>query len=96
MSISTEEYLHYCYSDGIKETDRKKVVEGGKRMSRNDLQTKLDTIRLLASSLKVPEKEQDGYLWWEDSYSPARLERQLVELRALALDALKIQKNLKY
>ena len=27
MSISTEEYLHYCYSDGIKETDRKKVVE---------------------------------------------------------------------
>ena len=75
---------------------RTTFAEGGKRMSRNDLQTKLDTIRLLASSLKVPEKEQDGYLWWEDSYSPARLERQLVELRALALDALKIQKNLKY
>ena len=65
-------------------------------MNRNDLQIKLDTIRLLASSLKVPEKEQDRYLWWEDSYSPARLERQLVELRALALDALKIQRSLKY
>ena len=59
-------------------------------------QIKLDTIRLLVSSLKVPEKVQDGYLCWEDSYSPARLERQLVELRALALDALKIQKGLKY
>ena len=59
-------------------------------------QIKLDTIRLLVSSLTVPEKVQDGYLRWEDSYSPARLERQLVELRALALDALKIQKNLKY
>ena len=65
-------------------------------MNRSNLQTKLDTIRLLASSLKISEKEQDGYLCWGDSYSPARLERQLVELRALALDALKIQKNLKY
>ena len=65
-------------------------------MNRDDLQIKLDTIRLLVSSLKVPEKVQDGYLCWEASYSPARLERQLVELRALALDALKIQKNLKY
>ena len=65
-------------------------------MNRSNLQTKLDTIRLLASSHKILEKEQDGYLCWEDSYSPARLERQLVELRALALDALKIQKNLKY
>lgn len=64
-------------------------------MSRNNLQTKLDTIRLLANSLKVPEKVQDGYLCWEDSYSPARLERQLIELRALALDALKIQQNLR-
>ena len=65
-------------------------------MNRSNLQTKVDIIRLLASSLKIHEKEQDGYLCWEDSYSPARLERQLVELRALALDALKIQKNLKY
>ena len=65
-------------------------------MNRNDLQTKLDTIRLLVSSLRIPKKVQDGYLCWEDSYSPARLERQLVELRALALDALKIQKDLKY
>ncbi len=65
-------------------------------MSRNDLQIKLDTISLLASSLRIPERVQDGYLCWEDSYSPARLERQLVELRALALDALKIQKDLKY
>ena len=65
-------------------------------MNRSNLQTKLDTIRLRASSLKIPEKEQDGYLCWEDSYSPARLERQLVELRALALDALRIQKSLKY
>lgn len=65
-------------------------------MNRNDLQIKLDTIRLLVSSLRIPKKVQDGYLCWEDSYSPARLERQLVELRALALDALKIQKSLKY
>ena len=65
-------------------------------MNRSNLQTKLDAIRLLASSLKILEKEQNGYLCGEDSYSPARLERQLVELRALALDALKIQKNLKY
>ena len=65
-------------------------------MSRNDLQIKLDTIRLLVSSLKVPEKVQDGYLCWEDSYSPARLERQLIELRSLALDALKIQRSLRY
>lgn len=65
-------------------------------MNRNDLQIKLDTIRLLVSNLKVPEKVQDGYLCWEDSHSLARLERQLVELRALALDALKIQKGLKY
>ena len=65
-------------------------------MNRNDLQIKLDTIRLLVSSLRIPKKVQDRYLCWEDSYSPARLERQLVELRALALDALKIQKNLKY
>ena len=65
-------------------------------MNRSNLQTKLDTIRLLASSLKIPEKAQDGYLCWEDSYSPARLVRQLVELRALALDALRIQKSLKY
>ena len=65
-------------------------------MNRSNLQTKLDTIRLLASSLRIPEKVQDGYPCWGDSYSPARLERQLVELRALALDALKIQKNLKY
>lgn len=65
-------------------------------MNRNDLQIKLDTIRLLVSSLRIPEKVQDGYPCWEDSYSPARLERQLIELRSLALDALKIQKSLKY
>lgn len=65
-------------------------------MSGSSLQAKLDTIRLLADSLKVPEKVQDGYLCWEDSYSPARLERQLIELRALALDAVKLQKNLRY
>ena len=65
-------------------------------MSKSSLQAKLDTIRLLADSLKVPEKVQDGYLCWEDSYSPARLERQLIELRALALDALKLQKSLGY
>ena len=65
-------------------------------MNRSDLQIKLDTIRLLVSSLRIPKKVQDGYLCSADSYSPARLERQLVELRALALDALKIQKDLKY
>lgn len=65
-------------------------------MSRNNLQTKLDIIRLLADSLKVPEQVQDGYLCWEDSYSPTRLERQLIELRSLALDAIKLQKNLRY
>ena len=65
-------------------------------MSRNSLQTKIDAIKLLADSLKVPEKVQDGYLCWEDSYNPSRLERQLIELRALALDAIKIQQNLRW
>lgn len=65
-------------------------------MNRATLQTKIDTIKLLADSLKVPEKMQDGYLCWEDSYSPSRLERQLIELRALALDAIKIQQNLRW
>lgn len=65
-------------------------------MNKTTLQAKIDTIRLLAASLKIPESRQDEYGCWEDSYSPSRLERQLIELRALALDAIKIQQNLRW
>ena len=56
------------------------------------LEDKLQMVKLLVKDLKVP-RERDGiynYRCWEEGYSPARLERQLMELRALLGDLLRI------
>ena len=45
---------------------------------------KLQIVKLLVKDLRVPE-EKDGYCW-KDGYSPARLERQIIEIRALLND----------
>lgn len=56
------------------------------------LEDKLQIVKLLAKDLKVPKERDELYAYrcWEEGYSPARLERQLMELRALLGDLLRI------
>lgn len=56
------------------------------------LEDKLQMVKLLVKDLKVPKERDEIYAYrcWEEGYSPARLERQLMELRALLGDLLRI------
>lgn len=72
MSISTEEYLHYCYSDGIKETDRKKVVEDYNR----DLLNRYPWLRITSEYTYTGELTDPNtyeYTWADDIPSGWRL-----------------------
>lgn len=56
------------------------------------LEDKLQMVKLLVKDLRVPKERDEIYAYrcWEEGYSPARLERQLMELRALLGDLLRI------
>ena len=85
MSISTEEYLHYCYSDGIKETDRKKVVEDYNR----DLLNRYPWLRITSKYTYTGELTDPNtyeYTWADDIPSGWRLafgDQMLEELNCL-------------